>query len=112
MKILIVSHFLKQLKKLKKKFPGVKADLIFALESFDEREALKIGKSIFKLRVRSRDLNRGKDGAFRAYIYFYRKRDLLVPVCMFAKNERIDVSEKELDLHLRRVLIDLVTFPS
>lgn len=108
MKILITSYFLRQAKRLKKKFPNLKEDLIQKLNAFSPNHEVHIGKSIFKVRIKSQDLNKGKSGGLRSYIYLFRKKDLLVPICIYSKSEQETITQKELEFHFRMSLEELV----
>lgn len=108
MKIYISKHFVKQAKKLKKKFPHIKDDLVEALKFFKPDNEIHIGKSIFKLRIKSQDLNKGKSASLRCYVYLYRKKDLLTPICIYFKSENSIVSANELQFHFTSIIEELI----
>lgn len=112
MQILITKYFLQHAKKLKRKFPHLKEDLIKNLKFFVPENEIHIGKSIFKIRIKSRDLNKGKSGGLRGYIYLYRQKKLIVPICIYFKSEQEDISEKALDFHFRKILEEIITIIS
>ncbi len=99
MKIFFPEHFKKQLKKLKKKYPQVKDDLLRMTDSFDPKNEISIGRSIYKIRIASSDMKKGKSGGFRAYLYLYMKNNLLLPLCIYPKAETESISENELQYH-------------
>ncbi|MBU0667848.1 hypothetical protein KJ951_02420 [Patescibacteria group bacterium] len=103
MKIFFTGHFKNQLKKLMRKFPCVAEDLLNLLDSLDIEKEISIGKSIYKVRIGSSDMKKGKSGGFRAYIYFYRLKKILVPLCIYAKSEQVIVSENELQYHIDKM---------
>lgn len=105
--ILITFHFFKQLKKLKKKYPHIKADLLTSLEVLDLRNEIHIGKSIYKVRICSTDIAKGKSGAMRSYIYFYRKKTVLVPMVIYSKNEKDSLTQKELEYNFDLTIMEL-----
>jgi len=112
MKIFFADHFKSQLKRLMKKYPSAKEDLLEALEEGDLQKSvldkgISIGRSIYKLRVGSRDMKRGKSGSFRVYIYCFVRRGLLVPLCIYAKPDTSAISENELQFHFERIVIEL-----
>ncbi|MDD3861741.1 MAG: hypothetical protein PHP74_02520, partial [Candidatus Gracilibacteria bacterium] len=104
MQFLFTNHFKKQIKRLQEKFPKLKKDLIEELKSFELKQWIYIGKSIYKIRIKSSDQNRGKSGGLRSYAYFYIKKDLLVPLCIYSKNEVSSISQNELEYHFKNVL--------
>ena len=109
MKIFFSEYFKKQLKKLKNKYPHVKDDLLASVTSFDPANEISIGRSIYKIRVRSQDMQKGKSGGFRSYIYFYRKKNLLLPLCIYPKSETESITENELRYHFDQVIQEAIS---
>lgn len=109
MQILITQHFFQQAKRLKRKFPNLKNDLIKNLKSFVPKNEIHIGRSIFKVRIKSSDLDKGKSGGLRSYIYFFRQKKLIVPICIYFKSDQERVSEKALDFHFKKTLEEIIT---
>lgn len=62
------------------------------------------------MRIKSSDMNKGKSGGFRAYIYLYFKKDLLVPLCMYVKADQESITENELKYHFDKTLEELLNF--
>lgn len=108
MDFFLTDHFKRQVKFLAKKFPHVKDDLILALRTLDLDHEVSIGRSIYKIRIKSRDLKKGKSGGFRAYLYFYRLKSLIVPVCVYAKSYQSDLSDNELQHHFDHMLVEIM----
>lgn len=106
-KIFITNHFFTQAKRLKKKFLHLKTDLIKALKSFKPEKEIHLGKSIFKIRIKSQDINKGKSGGIRCYIYLYRKKGLIVPLCIYFKSEKESLSKNELEYHSAKMIEEL-----
>ena len=107
MHILISEHFKKQLRKLMKKYPHIKEDLLSVIEPFDSQNAISIGREIFKMRIPSTDMQKGKSGSFRSYIYLQRRRDLLIPLCIYSKSSTENISENELKYHFDETLSEI-----
>jgi mRNA-degrading endonuclease RelE of RelBE toxin-antitoxin system len=108
MKILFSDHFKKQLKKLVSKYPQTKIDLLKTLALFDQDKEISIGKSIYKIRIASSDMQKGKSGGFRAYLYLHRRQDLLLPLCIYPKSENGGITENELKYHFDQVIAELL----
>ena len=108
--IFFARHFKHQLKKLEKKFPHVRDDLLNILEASGNplKNAVSLGKSIYKLRVGSTDMRKGKSGGFRVYIYFYIQKTLMVPLCMYTKSSTENMSDGELKYHFDQVNQELL----
>lgn len=107
MKLVFAQHFKSQLKRLTKKYPHAPEDVLQNLEKLRIDQEISIGKSIYKIRIKSRDIKKGKSGGFRAYIYLYRKKDVLVPLCIYAKASQLAISENELQYHFNKIIQEL-----
>jgi hypothetical protein len=107
MKIYFTEYFKKQLKTLKKKFANVKEDLLASLKILDLKNETYIGRGIYKLRIRSSDNNTGKSGGFRSYVYAYKKKDLLVPLCIYHKSQKENIGNNELKYYFARTIEEL-----
>ena len=110
MKIFFSEYFKKQLKKLKKKYPHVKEDLLNTIEEFDPDNEISIGRSIYKMRIASRDMHKGKSGGFHAYLYMYVKKNLLLPLSIYPKSATESITENELKHHFDRTIEEMVYF--
>jgi mRNA-degrading endonuclease RelE of RelBE toxin-antitoxin system len=108
MDILFTEHFKKQIKRLKKKYPHVKNDLLAKIELSDWKKEIPIGRSILKIRIGSKDMRRGKSGGFRSYIYAYTKKNKLIPLCIYAKSESESITENELHYHLMETMKEIL----
>ena len=108
MQIFFSSHFKGQLKSCKKKYPKICGDLLSELRIFQVEKSISIGKSIYKIRIASSDMNKGKSGGFRSYVYFYVRKDLLVPLCIYAKSEQESISLCELQIHFENIVPELL----
>lgn len=108
MQILFSEHFKKQLKKLKKKYPNVKDDLLDMIEKFDAQKEISIGQSIYKIRIPSSDMSKGKSGGFRSYLYLYIKSNLLLPLCIYPKSETESITENELKYHFDQTIGEVI----
>jgi len=106
--VYVTKHFIRQLKKIKKKFPNIKKDILKILKTFSPENEVHIGKSIFKIRIKSSDTNQGKSGGLRSYIYLFRKKKLLIPIYIYTKSEKESLSENELDYHFGKILEEIL----
>lgn len=108
MNILFSEHFKRQLKKLQKKYPHIKEDLLMVVDDLNLQNEVAIGRSIYKIRVPSTDMQRGKSGGFRSYMYLYVKKELLVPLCMYPKSETESITENELKYHFDQTMQEIL----
>ena len=108
MKIFFTEHFKHQLKKLQRKYPHVRDDILMMVKNLNSDIGIPIGHSIYKIRIKSSDLQKGKSGGFRAYLYCLKQRDLVVPLCIYAKSETESITESTLQYHFDQGLKELI----
>ena len=53
-------------------------------------------------------MQKGKSGGFRSYLLLYKLKDLLVPLTIYAKNQKETVSEEELQNHVLETIGELL----
>jgi len=84
-KIESIPRFEKDVKKLKKKFPKIKNDLLKLIEdlSLNPKLGTNLGENIFKIRVANSSIPIGKSGGFRVITY-YIKDDILYLVTIYS----------------------------
>ncbi len=107
MQIYFSDIFKKQLKTLKKRYVSVKDDLLLSLDNLNLKDERFIGRGIYKIRVSCSDSLSGKKGGFRVYVYFYKKRELLVPLCIYHKSQKDSISEIELKYYFDEIIFQL-----
>lgn len=88
-KIKITDYFKKQLKRLVKK-----------------NQAIPIGAGVYKMRLKGQ--NKGKSGGYRLYILIIETDGILVPIYIYAKNEKENLRYEELSLHLENTKSELI----
>ena len=101
-------YFKKQLKKMMKKYPLAKEDFLHELDHLDLTREISIGRNVYKIRIKNSDMKKGKSGGYRAYLYCYRKNEVLVPLCLYSKSDQENLHESELQWHIDRTLEELV----
>jgi mRNA-degrading endonuclease RelE of RelBE toxin-antitoxin system len=103
---IILPHFLRQLKPLKKKYRHLKEAVIIALESFDAKKNVSLGHNVYKIRFRSADLPRGKSKSFRLIIFVVEREKCAVPIAIYFKGDKTDITPKEINDHLELILFE------
>lgn len=96
----VARFFVRALKHLRKKHPHIVDDvqaLIRRLESADTpgSQIPGVGYTVYKVRLRSSDQLKGKRGGFRV-IYYLRSSDSIILITIYAKNELVNISAKEI----------------
>lgn len=104
-RIEIVDHFKNQLKKLTKKNRSLKSTLSTALLNFNKEHSISIGQEVYKIRIQGE--HRGKSAGYRLYLYVLEINKILVPIAIYAKNEKENLSFKAMSEHLEKVKKEL-----
>jgi mRNA-degrading endonuclease RelE of RelBE toxin-antitoxin system len=107
---LILPHFKKQLKQLSKKYRHLKDEIIVTLEAFDKTQHQSLGNNLYKIRVKSKDIKRGKDKSFRLIVFIIEMQSYIVPITIYYKGDRKDISAKEVNDHLEIILLETKFF--
>lgn len=96
-KIETIPRFEKDVKKLKKKFPKIKNDLVKLVNalSLNPKEGIELGSDIFKIRIPNSSIPTGKSGGFRIITY-YKKDDILYLVTIYSKTEQDNILTDQL----------------
>ena len=91
-KIDTIPRFEKDVKKLKKKFPKIKNDLVKFINELTSNPELGInlGENIFKVRIPNSSIPTGKSGGFRIITY-YKTDDTLYLVTIYSKTEQDNI---------------------
>ncbi|MDQ7061895.1 MAG: type II toxin-antitoxin system RelE/ParE family toxin [Sulfurimonas sp.] len=91
-KIETIPRFEKDVKKLKKKFPKIKSDLVKLVNilSLNPESGTDLGANIFKIRISNSSIPTGKSGGFRIITY-YKKDDTLYLVTIYSKTEQDNI---------------------
>ena len=89
--------FLKEAKKLAKKFKNLKKDLQEAVDEINTRNDLGVflGSGIYKKRVKNSSIPTGKSGGFRI-ILLLQQEDRVVLLSIYSKTEMKTLSDEEL----------------
>jgi hypothetical protein len=89
--------FLKEAKKLSKKFKLIKPDLRHAVEEIESKNSFGVylGFNLFKKRVKNSSISTGKSGGFRIIIY-RQVEDKITLISIYSKTEKENLSDEEL----------------
>lgn len=88
------------IKQLRKKYPHVVDDVEGLIRQLENGESpgdqiSGVGYTVFKVRVKSSDLSKGKSGGFRV-IYYIKTLTRIILVTIYPKNERVDIIAEEI----------------
>jgi hypothetical protein len=102
-RVLVLPYFQKQFKKFRKRLPRAAQDICHALEFFSRPRGVYLGKSAFKIRVRARDIGKGTRGGFRVIVLFLEIEHLVIPMTLYLKSEKENISDEELNKHVTHI---------
>ncbi len=88
--------FLSDIKKLQKKFPSIKKDVLLALRKFDKKTAQFLGKHNYKIRIKSSDFKKGKNKGFRLILHIILEQNKGFPLTIYFKSSKSNINQKEL----------------
>jgi mRNA-degrading endonuclease RelE of RelBE toxin-antitoxin system len=96
--VLSIPPFDRQLKRLAKKFPSLKAEYNALVENLEENpeKGIPLGNNCFKIRLAIASKGRGKSGGARVITHFYVENDTVFLIAIYDKSEQVDISENEL----------------
>ena len=108
----LADTFQKSIKALKKKYPHVKDDLLGQIKALEEDPFAGDpipgwNKEVWKVRVASSDVKKGKRGGYRL-IYFWKAGELKVYLLVaYFKGEKGKITKKEIQGLLKRLSEEL-----
>ena len=103
--VLTIPPFDKQLKRLVRKFPSLKAEFVTLIESLEEnpKTGISLGNDCFKIRLAIASKGRGKSGGARVITHFYVENETVFLLAIYDKSEQTDITDKE----LRELLLEI-----
>lgn len=107
LRVILTIHFRKQLKPFLKKYRNLAKDIERELCRFDKRQAVALGSYTYKMRLKSRDLPRGKSKSFRLIIFLIEHKSIIAPIAIYFKGEREDIGEDLIKYHLSITIKEL-----
>lgn len=104
-KIIPTGKFLKEIKKLTKKYKTIKKDIdeLSNLLQENPRAGIDLGRGLYKIRLKSSDMKKGKSGGFRIIYYLLVKDRKVYLLTIFSKSEKEDIDM----LRLEKILEEL-----
>jgi hypothetical protein len=103
----ILSYFRRQLEEYSKKYRHLKEAVVEALRNFRKEANPHLGHNIYKVRLKTKDIPRGKSNSFRLIVLIIEVDQYIVPMTLYFKGDQEDISKKELNNHLENVLWEL-----
>ena len=97
-KVLTIPPFDRQMKRLARKFPSLKAEYTDLIEELEDNpyKGTSLGNNCFKIRLAITSKSRGKSGGARVITHFYIEKETVFLLAIYDKSEKSDISDKEL----------------
>ena len=94
-----ISVFERQAKRLHKKYPSLKLELLELVKELKENpeKGTAIGKNCFKIRLAIQSKNKGKSGGARVITNVFIDKNTVYLLSIYDKGEQENISNKELD---------------
>jgi len=94
-----IAVFEKQTKRLLKKYPSLKFELLQLVQSLKQNpeQGTSIGKSCFKIRIAIASKGKGKRGGARVITNFIITDNTVYLLSIYDKSEKDNLSDKELE---------------
>ena len=88
----------KDIKKLSKKYPKIKFDLLELIDLLETNPfvGISLGESFYKIRVKNSSINKGKSGGFRIIYYIVLDDKEVLLLKFFSKSDIENLSHNEI----------------
>lgn len=104
---IILPSFFKQLKLYSKKYRHLKDAIIETLGHFRKDQYIHLGNNVYKIRLKTKDLPKGKSKSFRLIVLVVEVERYLVPISLYFKGDRENITKKEINDYLALALFEL-----
>ncbi len=100
-----LSIFEKQAKKLNKKYPSLKSELVALVQNLQEnpQQGTPVGNSCFKIRLAIKSKGKGKSGGARVITHIVVMKETVYLLSIYDKSNKDNLSDQELDLLLESI---------
>ena len=97
-KVLTIPPFDRQMKRLARKFPSLKAEYSNLIEELEinPQKGTSLGYNCFKIRIAIASKKRGKSGGARVITHFYVENETVFLLAIYDKSEKANISDNEL----------------
>ena len=104
-KIKAIPKFEKELKRLAKKYPSLKAEYIELVQSLKQEpeQGTTLGNNCYKIRLAIASKGKGKSGGSRVITYVQVLQTTVYLLTIFDKSEKENIPDKELEALLKEI---------
>ena len=97
-KIIPSEYFKQQVRELSKVYPGIRKDLkeLSAILKENPKAGKPLGKKVYKIRLKSSDIGKGKRSGYRVISYVIDELQKIRLLTIYAKPRKANISDKEI----------------
>lgn len=103
----ISNYFKKQIKFYLKKHRNLLDELIKVLKDFQKENCVALGSNTYKIRLKTRDLSKGKSHSFRLVVLLIEVEKMITPLVVYFKGKKSNITKKEIIHHASEVRREL-----
>lgn len=98
-------NFAKGLKRLSKKYPSIKEDMLQLAGSLSKNpfQGTPLGKDCFKIRLSIKSKGKGKSGGARVISCIFSMKKTVVLLSIYDKSEKDNIESKELEELIKNI---------
>ena len=103
-KIIPTEYFKQQVRNFKKDYTHIRRDLkeLHRMLKDNLKSGKLLGKKVYKIRLKSTDISKGKRGGFRVISYVVDKSKKIRLLTIYAKPKKSSISDDEIKLILQK----------
>ena len=103
-RIVPTPEFVKQTKKLSKKYPKLRQDLTNLQDILQEnpKAGTPLGENCYKIRLQNTSVKRGKRGGFRVIIFLIEEDKIIRLLAIYSKSEKDGIADEEIKRILKK----------
>jgi mRNA-degrading endonuclease RelE of RelBE toxin-antitoxin system len=97
-KIIPSEYFKQQVRELMKVYPNIRKDLkeLSKMLKQDPKTGKPLGKKVYKIRLKSTDIGKGKRSGYRVISYVIDEQQKIRLLTIYAKPRKATISDKEI----------------
>ena len=77
------------------------------MQNFRKEANPHLGHNVYKVRLKTKDIHRGKSKSFRLLVLIVEVDQYIVPMTLYFKGDQENITKKELNNHLENILWEL-----
>jgi mRNA-degrading endonuclease RelE of RelBE toxin-antitoxin system len=97
-KIIPTEHFKQQVRELSKNYTHIRTDLkvLSLMLKKNSKSGKSLGKKIYKIRLKSSDISKGKQEGYRIITYVIEEQEIIRLLTIYAKPKKSNITDNEI----------------